>query len=59
LLVVRSEITLALRFDSVEAYGRTMAAISADPGFMEFQAKRLKAGQADWVRANIAVQVEV
>ena len=36
------------RFDSFEAYGRTMAAIAADPISMEWQAKRLKAGQAEW-----------
>jgi hypothetical protein len=47
------------RFDSIEAYGRTMASIGADPAFAEFQAKRLKAGQSDWVRSNLSVQVDV
>lgn len=47
------------RYDSVEAYGRGMASISADPAFAEFQAKRLKAGQSDWVRSNISVQVDI
>lgn len=47
------------RFDSVEAYGRTLAALGNDPAFPEFQAKRLKAGQADWVRSNLAVEVEI
>jgi hypothetical protein len=47
------------RFDSFEAYGRTMAAIAADPISMEWQAKRLKAGQAEWVRANTALEIEI
>jgi len=47
------------RFDNIEAYGRTMASIGADPAFAEFQAKRLKAGQSDWVRSNLAVQVDI
>jgi len=47
------------RFDSIEAYGRSLASIGADPSFAEFQAKRLKAGQSDWVRSNVAVEVEV
>ena len=47
------------RFDSVEAYGRTLAALGADPAFAEFQAKRLKAGQSDWVRSNMAIQVDI
>jgi hypothetical protein len=47
------------RYDSVESYGRGMASISADPAFAEFQAKRLKAGQSDWVRSNISVQVDI
>src|SRR5215467_12376051 len=45
------------RFDSMEAYGRSLASLGADPAFAEFQAKRLKAGQSDWVRSNISVQV--
>jgi hypothetical protein len=47
------------RFDSIEAYGRTLASIGDDPAFREFQAKRLKAGQADWVRSNLAIQVDI
>jgi hypothetical protein len=47
------------RFDSIEAYGRTLASIGDDPAFREFQAKRLKAGQADWVRSNLSIQVDI
>ena len=47
------------RFDSIEAYGRTLASLGADPAFAEFQAKRLKAGQSDWVRSNVAIQVDI
>lgn len=47
------------RFDSIEAYGRGLASIGSDPAFAEFQAKRLKAGQSDWVRSNISIQVEI
>jgi len=43
----------------VEAYGRTLASLGADPAFVEFQAKRLKAGQSEWVRSNVAIQVEL
>jgi hypothetical protein len=52
-------LVFAVRFDSFEAYGRTMAAIAADPTIMEWQAKRLKAGQAEWVRANTAFEIEI
>jgi hypothetical protein len=47
------------RFDTIEAYGRTLASIGEDPAFREFQAKRLKAGQADWVRSNLSIQVDI
>src|SRR5262245_6646259 len=47
------------RVDSIDAYGRTLGSIGADPAFAEFQAKRLKAGQSDWVRSNISVQVDI
>ena len=47
------------RFDSIEAYGRTFASIGEDPAFREFQAKRLKAGQSDWVRSNLSIQVDI
>jgi hypothetical protein len=47
------------RFDSIEAYGRTLASLGADPAFAEFQAKRLKAGQSDWVRSNLSIQVDI
>ena len=33
--------------------------IGDDPAFREFQAKRLKAGQADWVRSNLSIQVDI
>jgi hypothetical protein len=52
-------LVFAVRFDSFEAHGRTMAAIAADPTTMEWQAKRLKAGQAEWVRANTAFEIEI
>jgi hypothetical protein len=48
-----------VRFDSFEAYGRTMAAMFTDPSTLEWQAKRLKAGQSEWVRSNTAVELEV
>jgi hypothetical protein len=47
------------RFDSIEAYGRTLASLGADPAFAEFQAARLKAGQSDWVRSNMSIQVDI
>ncbi|WP_244067349.1 hypothetical protein [Bradyrhizobium sp. Ce-3] len=47
------------RFDRIEAYGRSLASLGADPAFAEFQAKRLKAGQSEWVRSNLSVQVDV
>jgi hypothetical protein len=40
------------RFDSIEAYG-------ANPAFAEFQTKRLKAGQSDWIRSNLSIQVDI
>ena len=52
-------LVFAVRFDSFEAHGRTMAAISADPATMEWQAKRLKAGMSEWVRANTATELEI
>jgi hypothetical protein len=47
------------RFDSIEAYGRTLASLGADPAFVEFQAKRLKVGVSEWVRSNISIQVDI
>lgn len=52
-------LAFVVRFDSFEAYGRTMDAIAADPTTMEWQAKRLKAGQAEWIRANTAFEIEI
>ena len=52
-------LVFAVRFDSFEAYGRTMNAMFSDPAVMEWQAKRLKAGQADWVRANTATELDI
>ena len=52
-------LAFVVRFDSFEAYGRTMAAIAADPTTMEWQAKRLKAGQSEWIRANTAFEIEI
>jgi hypothetical protein len=48
-----------VRFDSIEAYGRSMAAMFNDPATTEWQAKRLKAGQSEWVRSNTAVELEI
>ena len=46
-------------FESFEDYGRVLAAVFADPATAEWQAKRLKAGQSDWVRANTAFELEL
>jgi hypothetical protein len=35
------------------------AAVFADPATAEWQAKRLKAGQSDWVRADTAFEFEL
>ena len=47
------------RYDSVDAYGRSIASLGADPAFAEYQARRLKAGQSEWVRSNLSIQVDV
>jgi len=52
-------LAFAVRFDSFEAYGRSMAAMFTDPATMEWQAKRLKAGQSEWVRSNTAVELDI
>jgi hypothetical protein len=49
----------AVRFESFEAYGKTLSALFADPDYQAWQAKRMKAGQADWVRANLATELAI
>jgi hypothetical protein len=52
-------LAFTVRFDSFEAYGRSMAAMFTDPATMEWQAKRLKAGQSEWARSNTAVELDI
>ena len=47
-------LSLACRFDSIEAYGKASDALVADPAFQAFNAETIAAGLTSWVRSNLA-----
>jgi hypothetical protein len=53
------DMAFVVRFENFEAYGKSLATLFADPEFQTWQAKRIKAGQAEWVRANLATEVAI
>jgi hypothetical protein len=52
-------IVFTVNFESFSAYGAAVDKLGADPIFQAWQAKRLKAGHATWVRSNMATEIEV
>ena len=49
----------AVNFETFSAYGAAVDKLSADPASQAWQAKRLKAGHASWVRSNMATEIPI
>jgi hypothetical protein len=49
----------AVSFENLAAYGAAADKMASDPAVRAWQAKRLKAGHASWVRANLANEIEI
>ena len=47
-------LVVACRFDSVQAYGKAVDAVNADPAFAAWQADSAASGLTTWVRSNLA-----
>ncbi len=47
-------LVVACRFDSIQAYGKTADAVTADPAFAAWQAESATSGLTSWVRSNLA-----
>jgi hypothetical protein len=52
-------IVFTVNFETFSAYGAAIDKLAADPNFQAWQAKRLKAGHATWVRSNMANEIEI
>ena len=52
-------IVFSVNFELFSAYGTCVDKLGADPAFQAWQAKRLKAGYATWVRSNMATEIPI
>ena len=46
-------------YESAARMGAVVDAVNADPAFVAWRAKNVKAGLATWVRSNQAYQIEI